>query len=266
MSEWRPHVERSATPTPNSLVFAFGDGLLLVNEGVPRLSDLPSSLLEGAELLHVGTLGGEHCFAVAVAATEGMTSLRSAFELLPEPLPAIAGRAAQVVEWDRAHRFCGRCAAPTQIQDAELARACPACGAVYYPRINPAVIMLVERGDLMLLARRPEGRFFSALAGFVDPGETFEEAVRREVREEVGLELDDVRYFGSQPWPFPSQLMIAFGARSDGGEIEIDEHELAEARWFRAGDELPQIPSGIAIARWLIDDFLARAQVKRRAS
>lgn len=259
MNDWRPYGDRSAAPTPDSLVFAFNNGRLLAGEGIPRLAEVPTGLLDGAEPLHIGRLGADHCFAVSVPEADGMASLRSLFDRLPEPLPAIAGRAAQIVEWDGAHRFCGRCGAPTEIAESELARGCSSCDAVYYPRINPAVIMLVTRGDLMLLGRRPEGRFFSTLAGFVDAGETLEEAVRREVREEVGLSIDDVRYFASQPWPFPSQLMVGFTARSESGEIQVDERELAEARWFRAGDELPPIPTDITIARWLIDDFLARA-------
>src|SRR5581483_1123158 len=139
----------------------------------------------------------------------------------------------------------------------ELARRCPRCGLTTFPRISPAVIVLVRRGERVLLGRGshlPPG-LFSTLAGFVEPGETLEEAVRREIREEAGIEVDDVRYFGSQPWPFPDSLMIGFFAEHAGGEIVVDSNELAEARWF-ALDELPPVPPPFSIARALVDAWV----------
>ena len=239
------------------LVFAFFEGkLLLVDGEVPTADRLP----RGERPLPAGPLG----LALPLEAEPELdgaelVGLRDFFAVAPEPLAAAAGRAAQIVEWELGHAFCGRCASPTDASETELARICPSCGATYYPRITPAVIMLVEHDGRVLLARRAGLKlpFFSVLAGFVEPGETLEETVRREVREEAGIEVGDVRYFGSQPWPFPSQLMIGFVARALGDELRIDENELAEAGWFRPG-ELPAIPGPFTIARRLIDDFVAR--------
>ena len=150
-----------------------------------------------------------------------------------------------------------------------MARSCPACGALHFPRVTPAVIMLVEREGEVLLARnrRFAGPFYSVLAGFVEPGETLEQAVAREVGEEAGIEIGDVRYFGSQSWPFPSQLMIGFFARHSAGEVEVDGSELIEASWFRpeqvAAGEI-QLPGPFSIARRLIDHWLQRSSIDSR--
>jgi NAD+ diphosphatase len=178
---------------------------------------------------------------------------------VPDQLWTLAGRAVQIVEWDRTHRFCGRCGTPTEPAPGERARRCPDCHLLAFPRLAPAVIVLVERDGQALLA---QGRSFgmtmySTLAGFVEPGEQLEEAVAREVREEVGIEISDIRYFASQPWPFPHSLMVGFTARWAGGEIEIDEREIVDAGWFDP-DGLPPIPGRLSIARALIDDWLSR--------
>lgn len=257
--EWEPRFDPSARPSARSPVFAFDGGRMLTVEGrVPRLEELPPGLFEGPRPLCVGTLDGEPCFAAAVGEGPETTPLRALLEGLPEPLAAAAARAAQAVEWELAHVYCGRCGTGTHPSESELARICSGCDATYYPRISPAVIMLVTRGDRLLLARRPQGGFWSVLAGFVEPAETLEQAVAREVQEEVGLAVSDVRYFGSQPWPFPSQLMIGFTARAEDGDLRLDEAELAEAAWFGPGDELPPVPPPFTIARRLIDAFRSR--------
>ncbi len=194
-----------------------------------------------------------------VDAREGFLPLMALYGRVPEEEWVMAGRGVQLVEWERTHRFCGRCATPTEAAGGERARRCPACGLLAFPRLAPAVIVLVERGDEVLLAR---GRQFpvpmySCLAGFVEPGETLEHTVQREVREEVGVELADVRYAASQPWPFPHSLMIGFTARWASGDIRIDETELVDAQWFTA-DTLPAIPPRLSIARHLIDDWIDR--------
>jgi NAD+ diphosphatase len=188
--------------------------------------------------------------------------LRSLFGKVPEPMWALAGRAVQIVEWDRTHRFCGRCGEPTELATPERARRCPRCGLLVFPRLAPATITLVERDDRALLAwgRQFPMRMFSCLAGFVEPGETLEECVRREVREEVGVELADVSYFGSQPWPFPHQVMIGFTATWSRGEIEIDPVEIVEADWFSVDDLPPHPPSGMSIAGSLIESWKDRAR------
>jgi NAD+ diphosphatase len=185
----------------------------------------------------------------------------------PGPIVSMAGRASQTLDWWFGHAYCGRCGRTTEPHETEMARACPGCGALHFPRINPAVITLVHRGeDEILLAsdRRFRAGFFALLAGFVEPGETLEQAVAREVREEVGLEVEDLRYFGSQSWPFPSQLMVGFLARYRSGEIRVQEEELTEARWFRLG-ELPgpgDRPAGFSIAGRLIEHYLADAATR----
>ena len=172
-----------------------------------------------------------------------------------------AGRAVQLVEWRRTHRFCGRCATPTEEAPEERSRRCPNCGLSAFPRLAPAVIALVERDDgRALLARnaRWQTGMYSCLAGFVEAGETIEETVHREIREEVGIEVDEVRYRRSQPWPFPHSLMLGFSAHYAGGDIRCDGEEIADARWF-SREDLPDLPGTISIARWLIEDWRHRA-------
>lgn len=187
--------------------------------------------------------------------------LRQAFTALPEREWILAGRAAQVMTWHLDHQYCSRCGTETELADSERARACPRCRHMSFPRLTPAVIMLVERDDgraLLAWGRQFPGRFFSALAGFVEPGETLEQCVEREVKEEVGIDVDNVRYFGSQPWPFPHSLMIGFNADYAGGDLKLQESEIVEADWF-PHDRLPPVPKGrMSIAGWLIEDWVTR--------
>lgn len=176
-----------------------------------------------------------------------------------------AGRAVQVVEWARTHRFCGRCGNPTVRSERFMSMDCPACGLSAFPRVAPAMITLVTKGDdgpdqEVLLARGAHWptAIYSCLAGFVEAGESLESCVMREVREEVDVVVGDVRYFGSQPWPFPHSLMIGFRARHVFGDLIPDEDEIADAGWFRR-DDLPQLPGRISIARRLIDAWIAES-------
>jgi NAD+ diphosphatase len=168
------------------------------------------------------------------------------------------GRAVQLVEWGRTHRFCGRCGTATERQANERSMKCPACGLLAFPRLAPAMITLVTRGDEALLARGVafRGPMYSCLAGFVEPGESLEGAVIREVREEVGIEVGNVQYRGSQPWPFPHSLMVGFRAEWVSGDIVCDPAEILDAQWYMR-DALPNIPPGISIARKLIDAWVA---------
>lgn len=253
----------------SALWFVFRESELLVSEGeAPQLPAILHPRALGFEVRHelyLGRLDGEHCFACDVGASVpgaagwNWRGLRWLFGRLPEAQFALAGRALQLVDWDRTSLYCGRCGAATAPRETERARECPACGLVAYPRLAPAVMALVKRdpGEI-LLARSP--RFppgmYSALAGFVEPGETLEQCLEREVLEEVGIRVANVRYFASQPWPFPHSLMIAFVADWAGGEIAIDGVEIESAGWF-APDRLPQLPQPISIARRLIDGVLA---------
>ncbi|HEX8969051.1 MAG TPA: NAD(+) diphosphatase [Chloroflexota bacterium] len=214
---------------------------------------------------YLGRLADLDCYAVELGSSfesppdTALEGLRGLYGRLPDEYFSIAGRAVQILLWDATHRYCGRCGQPTVHAPAERAKLCPQCGLLSFPRLSPAVIMLVQRGDELLLARNrafAEG-FFSVLAGFVEPGESLEEAVAREVREEVDLELRDIRYFGSQPWPFPHSLMIGFTAHYAGGEIHPQPEEIVEAAWFSRHGDLPRLPGRLSIARRLIDSFIA---------
>ena len=211
--------------------------------------------------LYLGRLGGADCWAAEAPADAapppgGMAweSLRALFSVLDDAHFALAGRAIQLLDWDRSHRYCGRCATPTEAKSGERARACPACGYAAYPRIAPAVMALVRREGELLLARGPHfpPGMYSALAGFVEAGETLEQCVAREVEEEVGVRVSRTRYFSSQPWPFPNSLMIAFVCDWLCGEIRPQAGEIEAANWFKVL-HLPKLPSRISIARRLID-------------
>lgn len=186
-----------------------------------------------------------------------LIGLREAYGALGESGFMAAGIATQVLEWATTHRYCGRCATPTERLPDERCMRCPSCALLSYPRIAPAVIVLVRRGEEALLARgaRFPLPFHSTLAGFVEIGETLEQTVSREIREEVGIEVRGVTYFGSQPWPFPHSLMVGFTAHWAAGDIRCDPREIVEAAWFRR-DALPPIPPRLSIARRLIDAWL----------
>ncbi len=174
-----------------------------------------------------------------------------------DQLFALAGRASQILDWERDHQFCGRCGGPMTPHDEERAMGCEACGTINYPRIAPCVITLVHRGEELLLARnanfpRP---MYSTLAGFIEAGETAEETLIREVREEVGVHVENLRYFQSQSWPFPNQLMLGFYAEYAGGEIVCDEVEIADAGWFHYRD-LPMIPPTSSVSGQLIQHYI----------
>ncbi len=261
-------------PEGDALTFAFSGGRILVAPGpeVPNLAALgPAPRLSAGPIL-LGQLDGRPCYAVSLEEgdpPDGLTTLglRELFARMEDgPLVSMAARASQTLDWWFGHAFCGRCGGATEAHATEMARACPGCGALHFPRISPAVITLVHRGDEVLLAhdRRFRPGFFALLAGFVEPGETLEQAVAREVREEVGLEVDDIRYFGSQAWPFPSQLMVGFFARYRAGEIRVQEEEITEARWFPVGG-LPgrdDRPATFSIAGRLIARHLDAAGIR----
>ena len=198
-----------------------------------------------------------------VAATEGFTviSLRDVLMVAGEEIFALACRAVQLLDWQDTHRFCGRCGEPNKSSDKEHALTCDGCDINNYPRISPCVIVLVTRGDHCLLARNhswPVNRF-SAVAGYLEAGESAEQALHREVFEEVGVEIDNIRYIGSQSWPYPGQLMLGFIANAVTDEITVDGIEIAEAGWFRY-DQLPgpTAPIGIIAGR-LVQQYVAEA-------
>ena len=263
-------------PAEPALWFLFRGARLLVGDDAGRsvvpLVTTPAELpLSPLRWQYLGRLVADdevtHCFSCELdeetAPPPGMSfeNLRALFPRLPEMRFRLAGRAVQIVDWDRTHQFCGRCGSPTENQIHDRAKRCPACGLTNYPRLAPAVIMRVEREDegrrriLLGRATRFPSAMFSVLAGFVEPGETLEECVTREVWEETSIRVTNIRYFGSQPWPFPHSLMIAFVADYAGGEIVVDPGEMAEAHWFSA-DALPNVPPPPSIANRLITSWL----------
>lgn len=258
----------AAQDHPEPLSFVFAGDELLVNEDDLSLPHPMATLMMGvkdSQFHPIGLLDGRYCRAAWVPrgtpAPHGhrYSKMRSLFGAMDEQLLSVAGRAFQVAEWARTHVYCGACATPMQHQGGERCVKCPACGMVAYPRISPAMMVLIRRGADILLARHlnSPAQFFTALAGFVEAGESIEEAVHREIFEEVGLKVRDLKYFGSQPWPFPHSLMIAFTAEYESGEIDVDQTEIAEARWFGPGDALPRTPPmGLSIAGHLINAHL----------
>ena len=253
------------------LTFIYRGNELLIREADAALPDartLGGLPIDAGSILPVGLWNGSYCRAAwlpkETPPPEGhvFKGLRALFGRLDEATLAVAGRAFQVADWARTHRFCGACGKPMSKAPGERAMKC-ACGHIAYPRISPAMMVLVKRGDAILLARNvavPAGGRMSALAGFLEPGESIEEAVHREVREEVGIEVKDLRYFASQSWPYPHSLMIAFTAEYAGGELRLDPNEIAEARWFGPGDPLPELSPRQSVSRALIDANLPRAQ------
>lgn len=257
--------------TPVNLVFC--DGCLLVHDDdlQPPVGILADALGPPLAFLPVGLLAGRYFQATWLETGStpytgcAFRKLRSLFGAMPDDMLAIASRAFQIVEWARTHRFCGNCGTPTQHVSGERCVRCPACGHTAYPRISPAMMVLIQRDDHILLARHlnsPSG-FFTALAGFLEAGESIEDAIHREVQEEVGLQVRDLAYFGSQPWPFPHSLMIAFTAQYAGGDILVDRTEIAEARWFGPDEAMPPIPPlGLSIAGDLIQAHLPRRRTQ----
>ena len=176
----------------------------------------------------------------------------------------LLGRAKQIVEWFQNHQFCGQCGKPTGGAEFDRSRKCHDCGNMYYPRLSPSIIVLVTKGEQVLLAKNAQarGNFYSTLAGFIEPGESIEEAVHREVFEEVGLKIKNLKYFSSQSWPFPNSLMLGFHAEYDSGNITIQEEEIADAQWFHF-DDMPNKPAMVSISGWLIDAHIKQLAAKR---
>ena len=257
--EFEPAVVPAAAPTATAWTFAFVEGQLLLPEHGDGLAPGPAI---DAEIRHyLGRLGGLDAWAVRLQAIPigwRRVPLRAAMMAMPGPQMALAGRASQVLEWDRAHRFCGVCGTPTERVPGERARRCPGCGHVAYPRVTPAMMVLVWRPGELLLARAPHFApgVYSALAGFVEAGESLEQCIERETAEEVGVRITGLRYYGSQSWPFPHSLMVAFTARWAGGEIVPQPGEIEDARWYPL-DALPAIPARFSVSGHLIRDTAA---------
>ncbi len=246
--------------------FVFCEDRLLLNPdkgSITYVRSLTELDLTPVRTQYLGTLEEHPCYSAEVApdtsAPEGMAfySLMSVYGILDEDIFLLAGKAVQIVNWDRTHRYCGRCGHETIDLTDERAKKCPECGHLSFPRLSPAIIVAVIRDNKILLSHNVAFRrkLHSIIAGFVEPGETLEECIRREVMEEVGITVKNIEYLGSQPWPFPNSLMMGFTAEYESGEISTDSTEIAEAGWYSA-DNLPEIPSRMSIARRIIDWFV----------
>ena len=261
---YQPHFKPPEQRSKSALWFAFESGRVMVctNDGAPTFLTCAHPGEHGLETVqehYLGTYGGEHCYAAELAVAQiapsghALLGLRDMLGHVDDTLAGISGRAFQVLEWNRNHKFCGRCGGETVTRGDERARTCVPCKRTSYPPVAPVIMILIKDGRKLLLARKVgwSNTRYSALAGFVEPGETLESTVIRETREEVGVEIKNIQYFGSQPWPFPNNLMIAFTADYAGGPVKPDGVEIEEAAFFDV-DELPNLPAGISISRRMI--------------
>jgi NAD+ diphosphatase len=260
----RAYPPDSAPPGP-ALWLLLRDGALLVRQNESGLSLIESDIdPRGSDTLstplYLGTWDGHPCWADDLGLTASLPEdtqimpLRSLFGALPESAYLLAGYASQILHWRRTSGYCSVCGHATVAREGDWGRRCPDCGHVAYPQISPAVLILIyDDAGRILLGHKPGwGARYSILAGFAEPGESLEDCVRREVREEVNISVTDLAYAGSQPWPYPHQLMIGFTARYDGGEVQADAEELDDARWFTR-DTLPELPSAVSLSRQMIE-------------
>jgi len=248
--------------------FAFQNDQLMVSVTdnktiVPLIENLNHLKLAPTRQQYIGTLGGIDCYSAEIPLDalwpKDMTFMRllQLLAIMDEEMLKAAIYAVQIVRWDQTHQYCGRCQAPTEPKNEERSKICPKCNLVVFPRLSPAVMAAILKENKILLANGQNfpSSFYSVLAGFVEPGETLEECVVREVKEEVGLEVNNIRYFKSQPWPFPDSLMIGFFADYAGGEITVDGVEIRQADWFSIQD-MPRRPDAkISLAGKMIDWF-----------
>lgn len=244
-----------------------GDLLVKMLEGkrarLLRTDEIAELSLPIVRSQYLGTLDGAACITAELAADAPDVAgcryggLRQAFAWLDPEEFHVAGTGFQIQYWDKNHRYCPGCGGPIQLKKTERAKRCDACDRDLYPPVVPATIVRITRGDSILMTRQsrfPAG-MYGLVAGFMEPGESIEGCIAREVLEETGIRVRSIRYFGSQPWPFPHQIMIGFTAEYESGELVVDTTELEEARWFdRAA--MPMLPPPISIARKLIDDWL----------
>lgn len=270
-SKFVPGINLGANPQHGSYCFVFQKGKLVVTETngrhcrVPRFSELPAAWFQNGNALYLGNMDDHGCFTGEIEEptdlpeSSRLADMRTLYHCMDEGELSVAGFASQIIQWDQTYRHCGRCGSRTRNSERERAKICPDCGLVNFPRLSPSIIVAVTRGEKILLACASSFRwnFYSVLAGFVEPGETLEQCVEREVEEEVGIKVHNIRYFGSQPWPFPNSLMVGFTAEHASGEICIDNNEIIDAGWYRV-DNLPKIPGRVSIARKLIDAYIQK--------
>lgn len=254
----------------NDLYFTLFKGNLLVKKeentlSIPTLSEVIKLNIQYENEFFLGEMEEKSCFAIEASSE---FELLANFELIPlneigpvidEELFLIAGRANQILNWDNTHRFCGKCGSKTDNKKDEMAKVCPNCNHVMYPVICPAIIVGVTKGEEILLAHNKgfKNNMYSLIAGFVEAGEDLKSTVKREVFEEVGIKVKNIRYYKSAPWSFPNSLMIGFFAEYESGEIKVDGNEIVHAEWFTK-DNFPNIPKKFTLARKIIDGIIDR--------
>ena len=250
-------IDFSETLTPKN-----GDYLFVFNENRELYLDSNNELAKNLDdfevnfTLYIGEYNKKRAFVVNVEGDDEFYDLREVYEI-DHDLYHIAGKAVLVNDWYISYRFCGRCGSKTQLDEKDMMLKCPNCGQVHYPRIAPAIIVAIRNGDKLLMAKHSyhDNIRYALIAGFVEPGETIEEAVHREVLEEVGVKVKNLKYERSQSWPFPNSLMLGFTAEYDSGEIKVDGDEILKAKWFKK-DEIIRYGSDISISDWLIQEFI----------
>ena len=250
------------------VVLVYYNSMILVEEAkkgnpIPEYKKITAYYDLSAARTPIGKLNGIYYSALSVDSKKDLPentkfmNVRHLYRTSNEYLFYLAGLGMQLSEWNRTNRYCGKCGAQMENHGYERAKVCPDCGHIVYPKISPAMICAVTKGTEILLARGSKFSqpVYSVLAGFVEPGETLEETVEREVMEETGIRIKNIKYFGNQPWPFSSSMMIAFTAEYESGDIKIDNNEILDAGWYSA-DKLPMLPSSYSIARRLIRNFV----------
>jgi NAD+ diphosphatase len=252
-------------------VFVFHDQSMLVREKeqieMPEYKDLEND--EFPFLVYLGMIDQKHCYAtLSLGKVTGETEtgcrfihMRKLHRVFEPDIYGTAISALHLINWYHKAKYCGRCGCEMEDKQDERARICVRCRNVVYPVISPAVLVAITHEDKILLATSPKfpRPFYSVIAGFVEVGESFEEAIHREVMEEVGVEVENIKYFGSQPWPFPSTIMVGFTADYKRGEVTPDELEITDARWFTV-DELPELPGRVSLSRKMIDWFINKSK------
>ena len=233
-------------------IFNNNRDLYLVN------NNLPNSF-EGFDIefkLYIGKFKTKDVFVINCSEENSFFSLKDVYDI-DKDIYLMATRAVLVRDWYISHQFCGRCGTMTQIDEKDMMLKCPECGQVHYPRIAPAIIVAIRKGDKLLMAKHSYHKThkYALVAGFVEAGESIEEAVHREVSEEIGIKIKNLKYKRSQSWPFPNSLMLAFTAEYESGEIKVDGDEIVKAKWF-SKNEIERYDSDISISDWLINDFI----------
>ena len=247
--------DEEITPNSDDYLFVFNSARELYLDNEKRL---PASL-ENYNVnfcFFIGVYKGKNAFVVNAESDEKFWDLREVYEF-DHDLYHIAGKAVLVNDWYMSHRFCGRCGTPTQLDEKDMMLKCPQCGQNHYPRIAPAIIVAIRKDDELLMAKHSyhDNIHYALIAGFVEPGESIEEAVHREVLEEVGVKIKNLKYQRSQSWPFPNSLMLAFTAEYESGDIKVDCDEILKAKWFKK-EEIIRYGSDISISDWLIQNFI----------